>query len=431
MTYFAIITQIKELNPISGADKIQSAMVFGSSVIVGMDTRVGDVVAYFPCDGQLSHEFCHNNNLYRHSNLNKDPNKSGYFEDNRRVRMIKMRGIPSDGFIVPLEYFAYTKINPERLTIGLQFDNLMGKQICNKYITQKTRTVSAGNKARTSKKWDYPLFKEHFETEQLRFFLNSIPIKSKIIISEKLHGTSHRIANTLKVSKENIFDKILKYFGYRRLNWTIVNGTRRTILTDGFHDGYYGDDFRKFVDEKLGNLLHKGEAVYGEIVGWVNEQKPIMGSHSVEKLKNPEMVKRYGKNIIYSYGCQRGENDFYVYRITKTDEDGHEIEYSWDQVKCRCEQLGVKHVPELYAGRFFLGNNYPTPEEDLTDITTFCEILSNDHSTLDVTHIAEGVCLRVENEYGTKIYKHKSTAFKIMEDIMKADETIVDLEEAS
>jgi len=51
-------------------------------------------------------------------------------------------------------------------------------------------------------------------------------------------------------------------------------------------------------------------------------------------------------------------------------------------------------------------------------------------STLDDTHIREGVVVRVEKANGTiKAYKHKSNEFKILEGIMKTSDDYVDAEE--
>lgn len=425
MTYFAIVTEIKELEKHPKLDNLLVARIFGDSVLVSKDTNVGDKVIYFPSDGQLSHDFCYNNNLYRHSNMNKDQNVSGYLEDNRRVRIIKLRQVPSDGLVLPLTSLNYLKVNPNTLVTGTQFCEVNGKLICNKYVTEKTVNAAKGGTVRTAKKWDYPLFKEHKDTEQLKFFVDSIPDLSRIIVTEKLHGTSHRISNTLKSRKENILDKILGLFGYKKQEWTVVNGTRRTVLTNGLTDSYYGDDFRKIVDDKLSPVLFKGETVYCEIVGWINEDKPIMNSHNIEKLKDLEMLKRYGNRIFYTYGCPKGTCDFYVYRITMTNEDGHDVEYSWDQVKARCDQLGVNFVPEIDSFIYDISE-----KADSKFLMGVAEMCADGESTLDFSHIREGVCFRIENEYGTKIYKHKSIPFKIMEDILKADD-VADMEESS
>ena len=48
------VVQIQELKPHSNADRLQIAVIFGASVIVGLDVKVGDLGVYFPIDLQLS-----------------------------------------------------------------------------------------------------------------------------------------------------------------------------------------------------------------------------------------------------------------------------------------------------------------------------------------------------------------------------------------
>ena len=49
----------------------------------------------------------------------------------------------------------------------------------------------------------------------------------------------------------------------------------------------------------------------------------------------------------FSYGCGELQSRVYVYRMTLTDEDGHSIDYAWDDVVKRCKELGVDHVPHI------------------------------------------------------------------------------------
>ena len=52
------VVKISELNPHSNADRLQIATIFGASVIVGLDVKIGDLGVYFPIDLQLSEEYC-------------------------------------------------------------------------------------------------------------------------------------------------------------------------------------------------------------------------------------------------------------------------------------------------------------------------------------------------------------------------------------
>ena len=88
-----------------------------------------------------------------------------------------------------------------------------------------------------------------------------------------------------------------------------------------------------------------------------------MASADNRKLKDKEFVKKYGKETVFSYGCDpdgvtgtdipdgvKPKSDLYVYRMTMTNEDADVVEYSPDFVRYRCEQMGVKTVPVLWKG---------------------------------------------------------------------------------
>ena len=101
--YCATVVAIKTKVQLPKCDNVVAAMIFGNSVIVGKDTPEGEVGLFFPVETQLSHEFLSKNNLYRHQELNADQEKKGYFEDSRRIRAVKFRGYPSEGFFIPIE----------------------------------------------------------------------------------------------------------------------------------------------------------------------------------------------------------------------------------------------------------------------------------------------------------------------------------------
>ena len=108
MSYKAIVTRLKNVRPHSNADKVKLATCHGNQVVIGLDNNEDALGVYFPSDGQLSHEFCHANNLYRKPELNKSPeDKPGMFDENRRVRAQKFRGEISDGFWVPISNFIF------------------------------------------------------------------------------------------------------------------------------------------------------------------------------------------------------------------------------------------------------------------------------------------------------------------------------------
>ena len=95
--YLARIVELESVSVHPNADKLQVAEVLNTKVVVGLEAKKGDVYVYFPVESQLSEKFLRWSSAYSDSSLNKDVTLKGFFGSNGRVRMIKLRGIYSDG----------------------------------------------------------------------------------------------------------------------------------------------------------------------------------------------------------------------------------------------------------------------------------------------------------------------------------------------
>ena len=363
------VVQIQELKPHSNADRLQIAVIFGASVIVGLDVKVGDLGVYFPIDLQLSEEYCAQNNLMRKKDENGN-NIGGYLDpDKRNIRAMKLRGEQSEGLFMPLESLKYT--GATKFEVGDKIDVLNGHEICRKYIPRGNHRQAGpreGNRTRKRSVPIAPLFAEHADTEQLAYHLNDIRVGDQIEITLKMHGTSGRTGYLPKFQgyKRTFWDKLFRREGTPIYDWGYVTGTRRVVLNDFEDGGYYGSNaFRaphaKFFEGKL----NKGETVYYEIVGFTTDGAPIMASVANSKISDKEFTKQYGKETVFSYGCSpKGgatydtpeelnvtpQSACYVYRMTMTNEDGDVVEYTPDFMRYRCEQMGAKCVPVMWKG---------------------------------------------------------------------------------
>lgn len=428
--YNAIVCKIENTQPIPGADRIKQGFAMGNSVVVSTAVADGTLGVYFPTDGQLSMEFCELNNLYPIKNANGKKIGGGFFEPkNRRVKTQKFMGIVSDGFWCDLSLFDHEvyAVIENTFIEGVQFNELNGRVICNKYITQATRQAGT-NGVKTSRTLrEHPMMPMHFDTKQLRYELPTLRIGQNVMVYflEKLHGTSGRLAYVLEERPlTGRLERFAKWLGVKvdTTTWQNLMGTRRVLIGASSGQGFYGDDnFRFVAAEKLIGNLHKGEAVYFEIVGWANNGQPIMNSVSTKALSDKGFTEKYGEVMQYKYGVQPGTAVIYVYRITQSTEDGGKIELTWSQVKRRCTELGVAHVPELAV-------QFGYTVEGV--LATAAELAVGE-STLDHSHIREGVCVRFESETGEMvILKHKSDEFKILEGFGKRED-VVDIEEAA
>lgn len=426
MSYSAEILRIKNVRPHSNADKVLLATCQGNQVVVGLDTKEGDLGIYFPTDGRLSHEFVYNNNLYRKAELNKNVDApTGMFDDNRRVRTQKFRGEVSDGFWVPISSLSFIK-GYDKLEEHISLTEFSGVPICEKYMTPLTRQAGSLGKSNKKSSKSSIMFKEHFDTDQLGKNLHKIPNDTKLIITEKVHGTSGRVGHVLLERNLSRFERVLSFFGVsiQKTYWGYLNGSRRVVLGESkskdskpFHD----NTIRDYALSKFEGNLRKGETVYFEIVGFEPMGKPIMSGVNTKALKDKAFTEQYGEQMTFSYGCPNSTCRIYVYRITLTNEDGHTLDYNWEDVKKRCDEIGIAYVPEL------LQFTPPKLDQDSYILGT-CEGLAKGPSTLDESHIKEGICLRVDSTNET--YKYKSYEFKVLEGIIK-DTAVVDMEEAS
>ena len=491
MAYYGFVTELKNVRPHSNADRLQLGDCFGNTVCVNLDYYEGQVGVYFPTDGQLSVEFATQNNLLRLKDENGN-NIGGYMDpDKRNVKAIKLRGEKSDGLFLPLSCldYCYPDIKGgavNMLNVGDRIDVCNGHEICKKYIPRgNKRNSNAGGTSRTRKHKVAvaPLFSEHADTEQLAYNLSAFRPGDEIEITLKMHGTSQRTGYlpVLKGFKKSIRDRIFRREGTPVYDWGYVSGTRRTVLED-FEGGFYGsNEFRENHAKFFEGKLWKGETVYYEVVGFTTNGTPIMGVCNNKKLNDKDFVKRYGETTTFSYGCdpdgchgtellkmiipndeneetkiiREPQSDFYVYRMTMTNEDGDVVEYTPDFMRYRCEQMGVKTVPVFAKGKitmsglinlidyrveedFIIAEGDETREGDpfsyeyLPDesVKKAAEIFYDGPDPIGKTHIREGVVVRIVNRPKFTAYKHKNFEFKVLEGIIKESATAPDMEEA-
>jgi len=422
--YQAYITKIKNVEKHSNADALQIGQCFGNNVIVDMSTQDNELGVYFPVDGKIGIEYATVNKLIRMKD-EQGNSIGGYLDPERRnIRALKLRGAQSDGLWLPLKSLeTFTDIT--KLKEGDTIDILNKVLICEKYIP-KAKSVSTGqgaNKQKGSKKAYarlFPLFAEHKDTEQIMYNLSAFKTGDFITLSLKIHGTS---ARTTFVPKVDTRHKLLQKFFPRQPKYEHVSGSRRVVLdfSKDNADGYYGDNtFRKKWHDVISPKLHKGETIYYEIVGWVAENTLIMPECQNKKVQDKEFSKQYGSTTQFTYGCERGQNDVYVYRMTYTDTDGNVIEYPTWKIQQRAEEMGLKFV--MVFEQFI----YSTEEDFLRRVDSYYEGVD----PIGKTHVREGVVARIENKNTFVAYKKKNFDFLRLEGVIKDEATTPDIEEA-
>lgn len=444
------VVKIDKLEFHPQADRLQIATIFGNSVIVGLDTYIGQMGIYFPVDLQLSEDYCRVNDLVRRKDENGNA-AGGYLDPGKRnIRAMKLRGEKSDGLFMPITSLAEF-CNTSELCEGDTIDVINGVEICCKYIPARHNAVHHhGSGQKKIKKNFAPTFYEHVDTEQLAYHLLDFHHGDTIELTLKMHGTSGRTGYLplVKQKPQNWLQKLLRRPVQEYKEYGYVTGTRRVVLQPEIENGgYYSDnEFRRQMAYKFEGKLRKGEVVYYEIVGFVNKDTPIMGSVANSKVSDRTFTKQYGKTTVYSYGCdpeggfeeepivsQDGTRlitaprcEVYVYRMTMVNEDGDVIEYSPDQMRYRCKQMGVKTVPVFE--RFIIPVDEVNPGEYVLHKV---EQYYDGPDPIGKTHVREGVVARIVNHGNAfRVYKHKNFSFKCLESIVKDAAAEPDMEEA-
>jgi hypothetical protein len=429
MSYNAIVARI-HTRPLPGSDNIILGSCRGYQVIVGKNIEDGQLGVFFEAGGQLSEGFAAANDLVRRKDA-EGKSAGGYFEENRRVKAVKMRGAKSEGFWCPLENLAYTNADLSKLQEGDEFNELNGHPICNKYFTPETLKAQQANQKKGRK--ENAMFAKHIDTTPFKRGINMIPEGAVIYISEKLHGTSFRYGHVLEktpIVYKGLSKWFAKWFRWPTVlsEWTYLNGSRNVVLEKRAPgaEGYYGkEEFRYAATRRL--ALHKGEVLYGELVGFTETGKPIMEPQDTSVLKDKQIEKQFGKTIFYRYGAAEGECKMYIYRITQVNEDGHVVELSWPQMVARCRELGLTPVP--LVEKFIYDGDQEALMSRVLLLTDGASGMDALPSRLDASHIQEGVVVRYESEFGTGWLKSKSHIFGLLEGYLKESDNYVDTEE--
>ncbi len=420
--YKAVVARI-HTRPLPGSNYIVLGSCRGYQVIVNALTEDGQIGVFFEQGGQLSEEFTTVNDLVRRKDAEGKP-AGGFFDDNRRVKALKLRGARSDGFWCPLEHLGYTGADLSAMKEGDTFDALAGHTICQKYVTPATERLQRARGGREAGKGrQVQMFARHVETESLRRSIGMVPLGAILHISRKLHGTSFRYGHVKEIVPLTGWRRLLARLLNRPLEveqWTHINGSRNVVLDEG-----KGDAYRHTATS--GILLRRGEVIYGELVGFEPAGAPIMSRQATGGLKDKAIIRQFGEMMTFAYGQAPGTYAVYVYRIVQHSECGHPVELSWHQVVARCRALGLKPIPHVET-IVYDGNQ---------DALRQCVMAMVDGesgwrpSVLDPTHIEEGVVVRWEHDSGVGWLKEKSYTFGVLEGYLKERDDYVDAEEVA
>lgn len=382
INYLAKVVDINNFLPHPNAERMKIAQVGGYKVCVGIDEPTGRYV-YFPVNSEINPNLLSYCNLYRHTEKNANTEKAGFFNDNGRVTAIKLRGIPSEGFLLPyeqLENFIADTLNLKLINTedNTDFDIAVEKDkefwICKKYIIVHNISSKQSNSNKRQKgvsrfnKVIDTQFKFHYDTVRIQNDKWAIGPNDLISITEKIHGTSGISAYVLCKKKPTLINKIKKLFGDSGIEYDYLYASRSVIknATETTNpEGYYGCDIWAEADKIIRPYLQKGMTIYYEIVGFLPTGAYIQKNYDYE-CTSPEKGEPFTHEKHFKVR---------VYRITMTNVDGYVHEFSAKEVQEWCKTNNLIPVTEYYYG--YAKDLYNIPVDDnWTDV--FWDTMAND-----------------------------------------------------
>lgn len=498
--YSCTIVRIGEIKPIEGSDFLALTMVNGNPIVIRRDSvKEGDIMIYAPIETALNHEFLSANNLYEigeyHLNSNhkevsllieqdkKDEAKKivGFFNRHGRVKLIRLRGCPSMGFLITKNDLVKWDKDIEDVDlnelVGTDFDTINNKLFVKAYVPytppMPIRLTKAEKRAKKLKKYPKLIdgeFRFHYDTSLLPKYIHLIKPDDEVVISAKMHGTSICLGNVLmkkpielniiqktfnKIAYKNlrklkeanrainynkaIFDiaKLEKFKKLIRKSYKLAYGniySSRTQIKNisssdvkrkkNVRNGFYGVDVWGKFNELLKDYIPEGMMIYGEICGYVNN--------------NGKLIQKD-----YDYGCDYGENFLMPYRITTSNSDHTKKEwevsdvFKWmvNLIKKHPELKGViKPINILYQGT--LHNLYPDININEHWHENILERLRNDKEHFFMEEMDpmcnnkvpfEGIVLRICGDKFAEAFKLKCIRFKEKEQ-KNYDKGVTDIE---
>lgn len=337
--YAAYVVKLPKPVKLNGLDNLVGLPMMGTQGLVDKTVDYGELALVFTAGTQLSEEFAYKNNLHRHADKNEDQSKVGYLEDNRHVRALKLKGNSSGALVMHLSALSYIKkLDITQFNEGDTFDRIGDNLICQKYINKKTyKERQLEKNKKIFSRVDAKFLPIHYDTDS--YFKNGhiIPENADVTVTQKLHGTSVRIANTIvqrRLTKRERLASFLLGARVEKHEYDMVYGSRRVVkdLNNPTHIHFYDSDIWSTKGSELSGLVPKGYLVYGELIGWTPEGAPLQSK--------------------YTYNVPHTQSELYVYRVATINPEGVVTDLTFDQIIEFCRDRGLKVVPLLWRGKY-------------------------------------------------------------------------------
>jgi hypothetical protein len=437
--YLAKIVSLGKSLTHPNADRLQGFIIDHARIYVDLSFKEHDICIYFPLECQIDSRILSYLNLYSDKSLNNDKSKGGFFNTKGRVRAVRLRSEPSQGFLMKAQDFvdalsSFSSFNSRLIdidSIGQEFDSINDEVIIKKYVVQQQKKSGVKSDRKLARKVSRVVenqFRFHIDTEHLKKNIYKVNRNNYVSITAKLHGTSVIFGKLLTYRKLSFIEKVLKKLGVNinDKQYDLLYSSRRVIKNDDLNtqaNHYYSSDVWGDAARTFEYAVQKGYTLYGEIVGYTRDGGYIQKGYDYGCIQ-PIYEDEYVEDVHYRV---------YVYRITFTNEDGNVSELSWRQIKAYCEHFGINHVPEYYFGKLV------DFDKSLKKIKSDVEFNEAVIKTLEEKYLekycefcgnrvpSEGIVLRVDKLFNFDAYKLKSFTFLEMES-KQLDTEIIDIE---
>jgi len=356
------VCEIEKIIPHDNADKLEIAQIKGWFCITQKGIyKAGDKVVYAPPESVIPEELADKMNV------------KNYLRGGSRVKTIKLRGVYSEGLIIPVSFLKEDK------PIGTDVSEELGIA---KYVPAVSKGSNNGGKGAPVKRISDERFKKYTDIENFKNYSKTFNEDDIVIVSEKIHGTNSRFS---KFEDTSLWGRICNFFGCPK---TVIRaGSHNVMLNDPRKNKYYEKSKKNIYWEtalKYVERLPIGYQVFGEIYGesvqWLTYDAP---------------------------DCQK----FLAFDVMK---DGQYLDY--DDFKEFCEEYCIPTVPELYRGKFN---------------SEVIHKLANENSFLNPECIREGVVIRPEFEtknhkMGRVILKYISERYREYVDSKNKEDNVED-----
>jgi hypothetical protein len=424
--YLATVVTLDNMKEHPNADRLVIIELFGVNVITAKGSyELNQKMIYFPIETRINAEFLSWANLFDNPEMNADRLSKGFFSyKQQRTRPVRLRGIPSEGFLYPVSKIAnFFGVSEDVFKVGTSFDMVGDKVLLEKFVPEVKDDSQKGRNKGTPKwmsilplpirkvvgrlfynKKRYSIanrivdgqFHFHYSTNNLSKSIFAVKPEDHITITSKIHGTSALFSRILCFKKRNLLDILLfKKIHNKPKEYTNIYASR-SIVKNREDDQYTKDlwgQYAKLLFEN--NAIQDGITLYGEIYGYVGHSKMVQKG--------------------YDYGCEPGSNKLSIYRITHTDSEGNVREFSFKEILDYCELNHLSVVPVYYQG--VASDIFPDIPVDENWSITFLTKLADTYLEKDCEFCrnevpSEGIVLRVESDPNKTALKYKSFRFK-------------------